>query len=271
MGPLGGTVFSTPSFILLPDGCLILFVMHRQQNQEDRSPINNAFPGSHPDWLCCESILSRLVAGLTDVSVVLMGADGRMLRCSELAANRLGFKSADEVTGKLLTEIMPEDWAGERILWIKKTLELGKTTTMLSIMHGWRMRTTFNPIIAPGHEPVVLITVERISPERFAELRESGDEETLTIGEVNGLGKLDVLSPRELQVLALLGQGHRPKDIADMLHRSVSTIDGHRERIGVKLGVRDQAALMGIARVAALQVDDAERRRIKVNLASSAE
>jgi len=239
--------------------------MQRYLNEHQEPAIEHSFPGRHPEGLTFEVMLHQLISGLTEVSVLLMDSDGRILRCTQITATRLGFATPDEVVGRLLTEFMPEDWAVERVEWIRKTIELNTTTTMLSIMHGRRMRTTFNPIRVPGQGPVVLITVEQISPERFDELRASGDQQTLTIGEINGLGRLDVLTPRELEVLALLGQGHRPKDIASMLHRSISTIDGHRERIGEKLGIRDRAGLMAIARVASLQVDDAERGRIRIN------
>jgi DNA-binding NarL/FixJ family response regulator len=79
---------------------------------------------------------------------------------------------------------------------------------------------------------------------------------------VHDLGPLDGLTARELEVLALLGKGQRTKEIAETLHRSVSTIDGHRERIGQKLGLNDRAELVSVARRAGLRLEDAEGMRV---------
>lgn len=45
------------------------------------------------------------------------------------------------------------------------------------------------------------------------------------------------LSDRELQVFTMIGQGLGPTAIAQRLHLSVKTIDAHRARIKVKLGL----------------------------------
>lgn len=243
--------------------------MNDYQNKHGQPAINISFPGSNPEGLSFEAMLHHLINGLAEVSVILMDADGMILRCTSITATRLGFSTPEDVVDKRLDEIAPEDWANERIRLIKKTIELNTQTTLLSILHGRRMRTAVNPIKLPDGSAVVLATIEQVSPECFDELRKIGDSETTLIGEVNDLGVLDVLSPRELEVLALLGQGHRPKDIATILHRSLSTVDGHRERIGEKLGVRDRAKLMSIARIAALQVDDAQRARIRLDAQDS--
>ena len=48
----------------------------------------------------------------------------------------------------------------------------------------------------------------------------------------------DLLSSREFEVFSLLGQGLSPRQIAEQLHRSVRTIEAHRENIKRKLGLR---------------------------------
>lgn len=76
------------------------------------------------------------------------------------------------------------------------------------------------------------------------------------------LGPLDVLTPRELEVLALLGQGMSVKEIARLLHRSEKTVETHRASIGRKLKVDDRVILAEIARRAGISVADAERTRV---------
>ena len=50
-------------------------------------------------------------------------------------------------------------------------------------------------------------------------------------------GKLAMLTPRELEVLALLSKGHLAKEIADTLGISTWTVQGHVKSIFEKLNV----------------------------------
>ena len=55
--------------------------------------------------------------------------------------------------------------------------------------------------------------------------------------------KLDLLTPREVQILSLIGKGLSRVDIAEALHRSPKTVDNHRAAIMEKLGIRDRVEL----------------------------
>jgi DNA-binding NarL/FixJ family response regulator len=55
--------------------------------------------------------------------------------------------------------------------------------------------------------------------------------------------KLGSLTPRELQVLELIGRGLSSGEIADTLHRSRKTIDTHRASLMKKLGIHDRTGL----------------------------
>jgi len=50
---------------------------------------------------------------------------------------------------------------------------------------------------------------------------------------------LETLSKREMEVFALIGQGQRTRQIAEMLHVSVKTIESHRQHIKEKLGLNN--------------------------------
>ena len=58
---------------------------------------------------------------------------------------------------------------------------------------------------------------------------------------------LDTLSPRELEVLRLIGRGLTRTAIADALCRSPKTVDGHREKIMEKLNIHDRGELVRYA------------------------
>lgn len=61
------------------------------------------------------------------------------------------------------------------------------------------------------------------------------------------LTPLGSLTPRELEVLRLIGKGLSRVEIADELSRSAKTVDGHQERIMKKLGIDSRADLMRFA------------------------
>ncbi len=56
-----------------------------------------------------------------------------------------------------------------------------------------------------------------------------------------------LLTPRELEVLQLIAEGHSTKDIAARLHLSIKTIDTHRHRIMDKLNIHSVAGLTKFA------------------------
>ena len=53
----------------------------------------------------------------------------------------------------------------------------------------------------------------------------------------------DLLTPRELEVLKLIAEGHTSKEIAAMLVISIKTVDRHRTNMLEKLGMRDRVGL----------------------------
>ncbi len=70
----------------------------------------------------------------------------------------------------------------------------------------------------------------------------------LAAGAIDGeRSPLDLLSPRELEVAALLCQGLRMTDIARRLSLSAKTIATHKYRVYDKLGVRDEVSLARLA------------------------
>jgi DNA-binding NarL/FixJ family response regulator len=59
--------------------------------------------------------------------------------------------------------------------------------------------------------------------------------------------KLDSLTPRERQILRLIGRGMSRTEIAEALHRSPKTIDVHRASIMEKLKINDRVELVRFA------------------------
>jgi DNA-binding CsgD family transcriptional regulator len=55
------------------------------------------------------------------------------------------------------------------------------------------------------------------------------------------------LTPREIEVLNLVAQGRRNKEIAAVLGISVDTVPGHLKNIFLKLRVTDRTAAVNVA------------------------
>ena len=55
--------------------------------------------------------------------------------------------------------------------------------------------------------------------------------------------ELELLTPRELEILKLIAEGHNSKEIAAALVLSIKTVETHRANILSKLGMRDRVDL----------------------------
>jgi DNA-binding NarL/FixJ family response regulator len=53
----------------------------------------------------------------------------------------------------------------------------------------------------------------------------------------------DVLTPREVEIVKLIAEGHSSREIAELLVISVKTVDRHRANLLEKLGMRDRVEL----------------------------
>ena len=80
-----------------------------------------------------------------------------------------------------------------------------------------------------------------------------GISELVMEGYIEGRKKLktkttwDTITKREREVLKLLGEGYQNKEIAELLHISVKTVEKHRANIMSKLDLHNAAALTAYA------------------------
>ena len=65
--------------------------------------------------------------------------------------------------------------------------------------------------------------------------------------EADQQARLDALSPREREILALVAQALPNRDIAERLQLSVRTVESHRSHIMEKLAVKNSAELVRVA------------------------
>lgn len=198
-------------------------------------------------------------------SVVICDLHGKVLwgnaRCFHLY---LGPKATPEqCIGKTWDELgFPKPWIDERLAMFREMARTREPVLLRTIWRGEQVLAWVYPV--PPEEPGEterFLTVSRISPGDPEELAQESETKVMVSG-VARLGDLDVLSPRELEVLALLGQGLSIKEIAGILFRSEKTIGRHRDSIGAKLGLRNKVELADMARRAGLKIEDVGRERV---------
>lgn len=99
---------------------------------------------------------------------------------------------------------------------------------------------------APAAELVDIILHATNTNPRFSQtVAESiGNLEELQVGFVRSDENSSRLSPREIEVLRLIAEGCRNKEIADRLCISLKTVEAHKTSLMRKLGTRNYSALI---------------------------
>lgn len=211
------------------------------------------------------------------IGVAIVGEDGHIFWTNpQMARLFFGDKTnAPTAIGKNLSELYPAPWVEERLKLLKHSAESNKPVQLRSIWEGRQQYSWMHPLDAETAEQMeageehggemprrFLVITKRVSGEGKTEELAPADGFDKVDSEVVDLGPLDVLTSRELEVLALLGQGLAAAEIAKLLHRSVKTINTHRENIGKKLKIDDRVKLANIATRAGLRLADAEKERV---------
>ena len=223
------------------------------------------------DALSAGTILEALRTGLNAISLMLLTADGRYVYANQMAVNGIAETSTESIKGKSLFDIAPKRWVEERIEYFNRAVQEDRPLIIIEVIEGVRLSSRISPLNSGStgdtgnHVPLVLVTVEPIIATRLQWIQENASTDNVIFARHIDLGRLNILSDREIEVLALMGQGYRTREIAEKLSRSISTINRHRESIGEKIGVTDRAKLIRLANIAVLQPEDAQRIRMELN------
>jgi len=199
--------------------------------------------------------------------VAIMDHESRILYLNAQSA-RIYFgpdAKPQDVLGKTNAELYPESFTTERQSVIDKVLSTNRPVLFRTVWRGRQHLAWVYPIHpepgdgqdADGPNQVLVIT-RLASGSAEAQLSDDRDIELME-SQVNDLGELGVLSPRELVVLALLGQGLSVKEVAAKVHRSDKTIQTQRDSIARKLGLRNRGELVKLVQQIGLTVADADR------------
>lgn len=221
-----------------------------------KSPGTDIIRDLHETSSC--AALWETLLGTPGVGIALVRCDGIVLFASDGYKRHFFGTPQVQVEGRSLLDLYPKEWAKERTDLLLR-LETGRESiTVREIWRGRQMLTRVGllPWREEGHPVACIVT----RPANTGEL--AGLEGQIIKSSFVELGDLSVLTPRELAVLALLGEGLTLKQIAERLHRSFKTIDNHRASIGRKLRESDRVALSRLALEAGLTLSDANLKRV---------
>lgn len=220
---------------------------------KERSRARNGTPDEETLW--------RVLVEEPANGVMIVSGTGLILYANEQAARTLLNRPAAEILGRSLDELFPAEWARERTDLMDSMTVGGAPILLRSIWRGRQLHTTIRRL--NGHRRTDARYLH-ISRHPHAE-HDSVPHGFRTVdSRVVELGALDALSTRELEVLALLGQGLRIKEIAALVHRTPKTIDNHRTSIGRKLRGADRVQLARLASLAGLELKDAALKRVRL-------
>ena len=203
------------------------------------------------------------------IGVEVVTAEGRVVYANDQIARMVdpGLSGLDLI-GKWWSEYMPADWVAEWIPVVRRVAETGQSIVKRAIWRGVQYYTTLRVIpkssdeIGRGGELRVLLITRAIPTTKEVDYVRQAQKASQVLGaEGADLGPLEVLTARELEVLALLGQGMGVEDTAKLLHRSPETVKTHRKSIAEKLGTSDRVVLQRMAAQAGLRLNDAELHR----------
>jgi len=179
--------------------------------------------------------------------VCVLDSEGRWCFANEPTGRFIG-RATRELLGKTLMDVLPEDFAEERMHVIRQVIETGETVRLVTRLMGGRLDCVYRPLRDhDGAIRYVLATGSSGVPQA-----EGQSDDHIGSGQVveittPGSAKLDSLTPREREVLRMIGEGLTTAQIATRLFRTIKTVEAHRASLGRKLGVTNRVQLAHIA------------------------
>ena len=195
------------------------------------------------------------------VGISVMDRQGTLIFVNETSLG-LFFDHPFDYRNKTIADVHPPEFVEERLRMIGRVLDENRPLMIEHILHGRPIASAVWPIrdTNPPFQRVLVISRRNMKVD-FSGQRIEGEMEVMDTNYID-LGDVDVLSKRELEVLALVGHGLSVPQVAKLLHRSQKTIEHHKTSIAQKLHLNGQAEMVAIVTSMGLEVDDAKRIRM---------
>lgn len=202
--------------------------------------------------------LRRIFASEPGVGVSLVTADGLIRFANERAVAMFGANASGEVVGRSLADLSGREWADERMRVFERIQASGRPMILRHIRKGVQLQSTITLLEQTMDGQRVFLVVTTVGEHDPL----PGQEIEIIESDYVHLGDLGALTPRELEVLALVGHGLTAKEIGETLYRSPRTIEQHVYSMREKLEVASRVQLAEFARRAGLRLADATKKRV---------
>ncbi|MDX2118531.1 MAG: LuxR C-terminal-related transcriptional regulator [Planctomycetota bacterium] len=161
--------------------------------------------------------------------------------------------------GMSLLDMQPREFWEERVALLRRLARTEQNGVVRDLFGGEQVIVHLRLLPHKPGDPLryflVLLHKQHgpVTEEQFP------DDVVFHDAKVQHLGPLALLSPRELEVLALVGEGLSAAQIAERIHRSEDTVNTHKASLLRKLNCQNATQLAIIANRAGLKFDDSER------------
>lgn len=216
---------------------------------------------------------------LPDVGVSMLDRQGNLLFVNDVAMEMFFPDPTVAYAGKSIADFHSKEFVEERLRLIALVLDDNQPIRFRHIYKARRLESKIWPLHAlPGNEEEssdsvthadrVLVVTSTMPAELLPvpasadQSPHAGTEELILESEAIDLGHLNVLSPRELEVLVLLGHGESVPEVAKRLYRSPKTIERHKTAIGHKLHLSGQAEISRLVTQVGLDLSHVALRRL---------
>lgn len=177
-------------------------------------------------------------------AVAVFDPDGWIQYANPVFLRMSGAKTFEEVRRLSIEQRLQHDMAEERLAILRDVVRNGHAQMFKDLRGGRALVVTARPF--PGQPQFALAVYRPADIPNWASDADPTDVDAAQIKHVDP-GPLAVLSEREREILALIGQGLTSAQIAKKLCRTIKTIEWHRSAIARKLKTKDRVALAQLA------------------------
>lgn len=218
-------------------------------NSTGKKTVANAGTAQACPLVVDRSILWHALTQATGAAVMVIDLEGRVHDANE-AAGAIFRRKPSELCGRPLTSFLSEAFSQVWLRRLSRCVTEHQPLLGAMFLNGVVVRESLYPFVnESGVTPYVLcVLVRNASPVDFCMLIPEGGG----MARRDALGRLSVLTNRELEILALIGQGMRTKEMASRLVRSERTLHGHCAAIARKLRLKGRADMAALASAAGL-------------------
>jgi len=194
------------------------------------------------ECLPCD-LLWDAVVGDAALRLCIVTRDARLVYASDATLRAFGAELHD-IVGRPVWHAERE-YMQERLAHCRRVINTGTPCKLVQLIGGVLHNNYIRRLDELRVEDLPCAMI--VSVPAVAQPQEEQNGREVHFARRHDMGPLKRLSPRELQVLRLVGLGLSTNEIARRLHRSPKTIEGHRFSLGQKLDTSSRGQLVRIA------------------------